>query len=184
MLIGSLDRLLIGCKEIPVNGILNIADLPDTEPVSRNRTFSGLPLLDLYTGGFPGGELSVWTGKRGEGESTLLSQFVPEVVARNKKVCIYSGEMPAAAFRRILYQQTAGAGHIRRDEDQSTGKEVYHAADEVIPQLDRCTALIFPRSMLLSVMTGAWNCPTGSLIFVSGPRALHRVQRIYAPVRP
>ena len=81
----GLERLLMGCREIPVNGILNIADLPEQEPVSKNRTFSGLPLLDMLTGGFAGGELSVWTGKRGEGKSTLLSQFVPEVVAHPRK---------------------------------------------------------------------------------------------------
>ena len=133
----GLERLLMGCREIPVNGILNIADLPEEEPVSKNRTFSGLPLLDLYTGGFAGGELSVWTGKRGEGKSTLLSQFVPEAVAHNKRACIYSGEMPAAAFKAILYQQTAGSGNIRREVDRRTGKEIYRAAETVIPQLDR-----------------------------------------------
>lgn len=133
----NLDRLLVGCREIPINGILNIADLPEEEPVSKNRTFSGLPLLDLYTGGFAGGELSIWTGKRGEGKSTLLSQFVPEAVAHNKRVCIYSGEMPAASLKAILYQQTAGSGNIRRVVDQRTGKEIYRAAETVIPKLDR-----------------------------------------------
>lgn len=133
----NLDRLLVGCRAIPINGILNIADLPDEEPVSKNRTFSGLPLLDLYTGGFAGGELSIWTGKRGEGKSTLLSQFVPEAVAHNKRVCIYSGEMPAASLKAILYQQTAGSGNIRREVDRRTGKEIYRAAETVIPKLDR-----------------------------------------------
>ncbi len=131
------ERLLFGCREIPVNGLLNISDVSEKPQNSRNRTFSGLPLLDLLTGGFFGGELSVWTGKRGEGKSTIVSQLVPEALARNKRTCVYSGEMPAEKFKQILYQQTAGAGYIRREVDQPTGKELYRVKEAVIPQLDR-----------------------------------------------
>ena len=90
--IRAVERLLLGCRELPVNGLLNISDVQPDEAVSKNRTFSGLPALDRAVGGFSGGELSVWTGKRGEGKSTLLSQFIPEAVARGKRVCVYSGE--------------------------------------------------------------------------------------------
>ena len=80
----AVDRLLLGCRELPINGLLNIADVGPEEPVSQNRTFSGLPALDRAVGGFSGGELSVWTGKRGEGKSTLLSQIIPESDTNSK----------------------------------------------------------------------------------------------------
>lgn len=131
------DRLLIGCKELPVSGILNIADLPETEPISNNRTFSGLPLLDYQTGGFFGGELSVWTGKRGQGKSTLISQIVPEAIARNKKVCVYSGEMRAVEFRDTVYRQSAGERNIQKTVDRFTGKELYHVNHDTMQKLDR-----------------------------------------------
>ena len=86
--IKAVERLLLGGRELPVNGLLNIADVEQEEPVSKNRTLSGLPALDRAVGGFSGGELSVWTGKRGEGKSTLLSQFIPEAVARGKRGCV------------------------------------------------------------------------------------------------
>ncbi len=123
--IRAVERLLLGCRELPVNGLLNISDVKPDEAVSKNRTFSGLPALDRAVGGFSGGELSVWTGKRGEGKSTLLSQFIPEAIARGKRVCVYSGEMPAASFKSILYQQIAGSGNIYRQTDAATGKELH-----------------------------------------------------------
>lgn len=135
--ISAVERLLLGCRELPVNGLLNIADVEREKASGRNRTFSGIPALDRATGGFSGGELSVWTGKRGEGKSTLLSQFVPEAVARGGRVCIYSGEMPAADFKSILYQQIAGGSNICRQADAATGKELYLVSDRAREQIDQ-----------------------------------------------
>ncbi|MBD5155626.1 MAG: AAA family ATPase [Oscillibacter sp.] len=133
----AVDRLLLGCRELPLNGLLNIADVGPEEPVSQNRTFSGIPALDRAVGGFYGGELSVWTGKRGEGKSTLLGQMITEAVARNKRVCVYSGEMPASMFKAILYQQIAGAANIYRQTDQATGKELHFVNDNARQQIDK-----------------------------------------------
>lgn len=70
----AVDRLLFGCRELPVSGLLNISDIEQEAAVSRSRTFSGLPALDRAVGGFSGGELSVWTGKRGEGKGKTIAQ--------------------------------------------------------------------------------------------------------------
>lgn len=135
--IRAVERLLFGCKEIPINGLLNISDVTADEKVSKNRTFSGLPALDRAVGGFSGGELSVWTGKRGEGKSTLLSQMIPEAVAKGKRVCVYSGEMPAAMFKDCLYQQIAGKSNIYRQADQATGKELYFVSEAARKKIDK-----------------------------------------------
>lgn len=135
--IRAVERLLFGCKEIPINGLLNISDVTADEKISKNRTFSGLPALDRAVGGFSGGELSVWTGKRGEGKSTLLSQMIPEAVAKGKRVCVYSGEMPAAMFKDCLYQQIAGKSNIYRQADQATGKELYFVSEAARKKIDK-----------------------------------------------
>lgn len=133
----AVERLLMGCRELPVSGLLNLAEVGPEEPVSKNRTFSGFPVLDRAVGGFSGGELSVWTGKRGEGKSTVLSQLVPEAVARHRRVCVYSGEMPASMFKAALYQQIAGASYIDRRIDPDTGKELYSVQQEARERIDR-----------------------------------------------
>lgn len=45
-----------------------------------DKVLYGIPNLDRATGGAVMGELSVWTGKRGEGKSTLLDQFLLEAI--------------------------------------------------------------------------------------------------------
>lgn len=168
----AVERLLLGCRELPVSGLLNIADVGAEEPVSKNRTFSGIPALDRAVGGFSGGELSVWTGKRGEGKSTLLSQIVPEALAQHRRVCVYSGEMPAGMFKAALYQQIAGSAHILRQTDPATGKELYAVSEEARERIDKWlsrrafltdikTANAHDEDNILSLFEYAhrrWNC--------------------------
>lgn len=82
--IRAVERLLLGCRELPVNGLLNISDVKQDEPVSKNRTFSGLPALDRGTGGFSGGELSLWTGKRGGGQKHPSEPIYPRGRGKRK----------------------------------------------------------------------------------------------------
>ncbi len=134
--LSAIEGLFYGCKEIPINGILDVSKITDDEQISRNRTFSGIPSLDKAIGGFSGGEMSVWTAKRGEGKSTLISQMIPEAVAIGKQVCVYSGEMRATAFRQILYRQIAGTRNICKKIDSFTGKELYFTSESAVKKID------------------------------------------------
>lgn len=134
--IRAVERLLHRSIEVTIPGLLDVSEIPDDEVVSKNRTFSGIPLLDHAINGFYGGELSVWTGRRGEGKSTLISQLIPEAVARGQRVCVYSGEMPARDFRTILYQQIAGYRNIYKTVDTETNKEIYHVEEEVVKKIN------------------------------------------------
>lgn len=135
--ISSVDHLLLGCKEIPLNGLLDLSSVNVNEDESRNRTFSGIAQLDQALNGFLGGQLTVWSSKRGEGKSTFLSQIIPEAVARGTKVCMYSGEMPAADVKSVLYQQIAGRKYIYSKYDSCTGKELFFVKESVIPMIDK-----------------------------------------------
>ena len=61
----AIDRLLLNAEELPTQGLLNLADVDTTQRKNAKRVVSGIPDLDRAIGGFVGGELSVWTGKRG-----------------------------------------------------------------------------------------------------------------------
>lgn len=138
--LASIDRLLLGCKEVPINGLLDIASVKMEEEASRNRTFSGIPQLDRALNGFLGGQLTVWSSKRGEGKSTFLSQIIPEAVAQGTRVCMYSGELPAADVKNVLYQQIAGKKYIYSKFDSYTGKELFFVKESIVPQIDKWLA--------------------------------------------
>lgn len=88
---------------------------------SLPRVLSGLPSIDRMCGGLLMGDLCEWTGKRGEGKSTILTQIALESVEQGENVCVYSGEIPANRFRYGVYLQAAGELHVceRMDERQA-----------------------------------------------------------------
>lgn len=138
-------ELIFGAKMAQVQGLLNIADV-DTDALKNvRRTMSGIKALDDMIGGFSGGELSIWTGKRGEGKSTLLSQVLLDAVNQSHKVCVYSGEMPAPRFKLSMMEQAAGYRFLRREEIQGTGKEMFvvdkTAAMRINEWWDKCLFL-------------------------------------------
>lgn len=135
--ISALDQLVLDAEELPSPGLLNVAEIDcDTESNVR-RTSSGLALLDREIGGFAPGELSVWTGRRGEGKSTLLGQILLDAIDQGRRVCAYSGELPAKQFKRFIRQQAAGYLHVTKREDPLTGKSFFLVNDDVKVPIDR-----------------------------------------------
>lgn len=123
----ELPSLLAGAEELPAYGLLNLARVEPTDLTQLPRTLSRFRVLDGGIGGFFGGELSVWTGKRGIGKSTILSQILLEAVDQGHTVCAYSGELDRDQFREWTYLQAAGPEHIAYYTDQLTGKRLARA---------------------------------------------------------
>lgn len=132
----ALERLLLEAQEQPAAGLLNLADVDCSRRKNARRVISGVADLDRAIGGFSGGELSVWTGKRGEGKSTFLGQILLESVNQGRKVCAYSGEMPKEQFKLSLLQQAAGHLNVNRREDDRSGRVFFDVKPEVIPLID------------------------------------------------
>lgn len=132
----SLDKLLLEGEEVEFTDIINISTVDCTKKNDAKRVVSGLRGLDMAIGGFSPGELSVWTGKRGEGKSTLLGQILLDAVDQGHVVCAYSGELPKTQFKLGLLQQAAGYLNTVRREDLRTGKAFFEVNQEVIPYID------------------------------------------------
>ena len=127
----ELPAILSGAVELPAFGILNLAKVPARDMTKVPRTLSKFAVLDQSIGGFYSGELSVWTGRRGIGKSTLLSQLLLEAIDQGHCVCAYSGELPKEQFREWAYLQAAGPDHVIYRNDPVTGKQLA-AADAVV----------------------------------------------------
>lgn len=121
----ALNGLLFEAKEVPLQGVLDLAEVELAQHLDARRVLSGFRGLDAGIGGFSSGELSVWTGKRGSGKSTLLSQLLLEAVNQGHRVCVYSGEMPARQFKTVMLQQAAGRENVKAREDPRSGRMLY-----------------------------------------------------------
>ena len=135
--LSAIDQLIMDAEELPAPGLLNVAEIDCDTEASVKRTSSGLSLLDREIGGFAPGELSVWTGRRGEGKSTLLGQILLDAIDQGRRVCAYSGELPAKQFKRFIRQQAAGYFHVTKREDPLTGKSFFLVNDDVKVPIDR-----------------------------------------------
>lgn len=133
----AVDRLLYATTEIPVQGLLNISDIDCTRRLNENRVLSGMRELDSAIGGFSPGGLSVWTGKRGEGKSTLLGQIMLEAINQGHRVCAYSGELPRRQFKLGILQQAAGYRNVDRREDERSGRVFFDVKPDAAERIDR-----------------------------------------------
>ena len=82
----AVDQMLLDTVEVPAYGLLDLADVKQPDVTRLDKVLYGIPNLDRATGGAIMGELSVWTGKRGEGKSTLLDQFLLESINQGQPV--------------------------------------------------------------------------------------------------
>lgn len=132
----AVDKLLYGAVERPAHGLLDLADVERTDMSGIPCVMSGFPELDRSLGGFYAGELSIWTGRRGEGKSTLLGQMLVESINQGFPVCTYSGELPAWRFKQWVMLQAAGPDNMEAKTDPVSGKQYYTVNRFVREQID------------------------------------------------
>lgn len=78
---------------------------------------SGFTELDrILTGGFHFGGVVILSGKRGDGKSTMGSQFIVEALAQDHNCMIYSGELPNAHVKNWLDRQVIGKNNLSADD--------------------------------------------------------------------
>lgn len=130
-------RMMFGAIIEPSNGLLNLADVKRRNILDVPRTLSGFMRLDRALGGFRDGELTVWTGKRGEGKSTILGQILLEAIDQGHNVCAYSGELDGPRFKDWILVQAAGPDVLEKIQDPRTGDELYLVPDRIAYLIDR-----------------------------------------------
>jgi twinkle protein len=126
---------VFGAKPVPINGLIDLASVKPVDVTKLERVSSKIKGLDEETGGFLMGELSVWTGKSGQGKSTFLGQMLLESVEAGQSVCAYSGELRADRFQYWINLQAAGRKHIARYHDEVKNKEVIYVPKQTAERI-------------------------------------------------
>lgn len=70
----------------------------------------------ILTGGFHYGGVVILTGKRGDGKSTMASQFIADALGQGINCMIYSGEMPNVFVKNWLDRQLIGKAVLTNTE--------------------------------------------------------------------
>lgn len=104
---------------VPDSKIKPLEEVEKKDLSTLERFSSGLRELDKTLGGFYFGQLVILTGERGEGKSTLASQFAGMALNAGYSVFFYSGELMDWYFRAWFDQQLAGAAHVNGKIDEN-----------------------------------------------------------------
>ena len=132
---GAIRSHFRNAVEVPITGLIRVADISVFDYSKTTRIPSGIRGIDEAIGGFMTGEVSIWTGKRGGGKSTVLGQVLLEAIDRRFAVCSYSGELKQAIFRYWVDLQAAGPNNLEMKFDNIKNKEVAHPRREVVEKI-------------------------------------------------
>ena len=112
-----------------------LADVERVDLSQLEKFPSGIRALDRLLGGFYFGQLIVLTGERGEGKSTLASQFATFAVSQGHSVFCYSGELMDWFFKAWFDGQAAGKRFINTKKE-SSGFMDYSVDANYIPLIE------------------------------------------------
>lgn len=120
----------------PIKEIIDICDVRREDLSKMESIASSIPQLDKMLGGFYFGQLILLTGERGDGKSTLASQFATAALAQDYSVFFYSGELLDWYFKAWLDYQCAGPDHINATRN-TFGDESYSVDGNAITKIER-----------------------------------------------
>lgn len=115
--------------------IIPLASVKRVDLSKLEKFSTGLATLDRTLGGFYLGQLIILTGERGEGKSTLASQFATMAISSGYPVFFYSGELTNWYFRAWFDFQVAGNSNINGIQTQY-GID-YHIDANVVPAIEK-----------------------------------------------
>lgn len=95
-----------------IQGLNCISDIETEDTSKMERIKTGIDILDTKMGGYIFPELNVWSGKRGQGKSTIVGQTLLACLTEGYNVFVYTGELPQKLFKNWLYCQAVGEKHL------------------------------------------------------------------------
>lgn len=106
---------------------LKMSEVKRAQVLESDFIPSGIVYLDRKGLGFKKGMVSVFTGKRGCGKSSLLNMLILNSAQTGHKTALWTGELTADFVKQWLYLQAAGKGNNERylDTDYFITKERY-----------------------------------------------------------
>lgn len=120
----KLIEMVETAKEIPVKGLIDLSEVSAIDPTQVPRIKTMIPALDSLLGGLVEGGVTVFTGKAGQGKSTLTGLLLLNAIEQGYNVCAYSGELRKEKFQEWINLQAAGSDWIGLKYDPVRDKRV------------------------------------------------------------
>jgi twinkle protein len=131
---GAVKNAVEMAVPVDIEGVIDITEVKRVNISNLEKISSGIATLDKLLGGFYLGQTILLTGERGEGKSTLASQFATKSIEQGYNVFFYSGELISWYFRSWTDRQIAGNNFINTKETQFGS--MFSIDDSVMPLIE------------------------------------------------
>lgn len=126
-----LKEMVDSCEPAPIKGVLELSKIPFVDPTSVPRIMTRIPRLDNMIGGLGEGGVTIISGKRGEGKSTLAGPIALNAIEQGYSVCAYSGELSGYKFLEWIMLQATESKYIAYKTDPRSGKNICYVEPEI-----------------------------------------------------
>lgn len=132
----KLTEMISGAEEVEMEGLVDIATVPSHNPTKAEMIPSSLYTINYELGGYSPGDLVLWTGRTGEGKSTITSQEVLHAIETGRNVCWYTAELAPVKLKRALLLQAAGSDYTGLEYDSRRERYIPVVSDAVATRIN------------------------------------------------
>ena len=127
----GLKALVDACEPAPLKGVLDVSTITYIDPATVPRIMTKIPQLDNLIGGFGEAGVTILSGKRAEGKSTISANFLLAAVEQGYKCCAYSGELSSSKFLEWIMLPAVESKYITYVTDPRSGKHICKVPNEI-----------------------------------------------------
>lgn len=132
----AIREAVLNAQTIKISAIKDLTEFERRDLSRMARIPTGVRSLDKVLNGFYLGTLIIMTGPRGEGKSTMASQFATFAVSAGYSVFCYSGELEGFMFRDWIERQIAGPNNVNRMVSGENGYVSYSVDGNRIREIE------------------------------------------------
>lgn len=132
-----LKNMVDSCEPAPIKGVLELSKIPFIDPTTVPRIMTRIPRLDNMIGGLSEGGVTIVSGKRAEGKSTLAGPILLSAIEQGYSVCAYSGELSSYKFLEWIMLQATERKYISYKTDTRSGKNICFVGSEIQQRIKR-----------------------------------------------
>lgn len=125
----GLKALVDACEPAPIKGVLEVSSIQRKKESFISLT--KIPKLDEMLNGFIEGGVTILSGKRSAGKSTISSGFILNAIEQGVPCCAYSGELSPTRFLDWILLPATESKYVTYTTDAKTGKHLCTISSEI-----------------------------------------------------
>lgn len=127
----ALIDMVDSAEDVKTKGLIRVADITPIDPTRIPRIKTNIPMLDDAIGGLAEGCITLFSGRSGNGKSTLSGLILLNAIQQGITCAAYSGELSGGLFQEWILAQAAGSEWLGLKWDPIRARNIPYVAPDV-----------------------------------------------------